>query len=266
MSQYPQPYASRIETSLPPTWKRHYAAQPPEEDDDDFANGPDPLVRIVRSSRRAQDTHYGPRNHYGSEYSRMNFVRRGTTDIPELASPLPHSGRRRESHISYPVIAPVHEGLRHIKKKVVTEPQLREASVEEKDIELPDPDTPRGYRREFQLPVVERDERPAYSEATYSDFENENHVFYSFGDLLRPGGRRDSQVDGSISDIESTAVPDEGNEESPNANATERGAAAYHVLESQYAGDGYEAGHHSARLTAVLTERAAVSQSLFRWM
>jgi hypothetical protein len=136
--------------------------------------------------------------------------------------------------------------------------------IDEEDIELIEYGMPAGYRRELQTPVVERYERPAYSVATYSDPEDEDHIFYSFGDSLRNGGRRDSQLDGSISDIESTVVPEEGKEEGPNP--TDRGAAAYHVLESQYAGDGYEAGHHSVKLTTVLSDRAAVSQSLFRWM
>lgn len=260
------PGASRIETSLPPVWKRHYATQPSEEDDDYFADGPDPLVHIVRSRRPPRNTPYGRPNHYGNGYPRVDFVRRETIEIPEPAPPLPYSSRRRESHLSYDPypVAPVYEGGRHRKKRVVAESQSREASVEEKDIELVGSDMPRGYRRDFQVPVVERHERPAYSEATYSDFEDENHVFYSFGDLLQNGSRRDSQLDGSISDIESTAAPGEGNEGS--LDATERGAAAYHVLESRYAGDGYEAGHHSAKLTAVLSERATVSQSLFRWM
>ncbi|KAH6617426.1 hypothetical protein F5144DRAFT_596449 [Chaetomium tenue] len=260
------PGVSRIETSLPPAWKRRYATHLSEEDDGYFADGPDPLVHIVPSRRPPRNTHYGPSDHYGSGYPRMDFARRETIEIPESAPPLPYSSRRRESHISYDPypVAPVHERVRHVKRRVVAEPESREALVVEKDIEVVEPDTPRDYRRDFQVPVVERHERPVYTEATYSDFEDENHVFYSFGDLLQNGSRRDSQLDGSISDIESTVAQGEGNEGSQDA--TERGAAAYHVLKSQYAGDGYEAGHHSAKLTAVLSERAAVSQSLFRWI
>ncbi|KAL2148195.1 hypothetical protein VTH82DRAFT_6903 [Thermothelomyces myriococcoides] len=46
----------------------------------------------------------------------------------------------------------------------------------------------------------------------------------------------------------------------------QRGPAAYHVIESLYAGDGYEGGHHSVKLTAVRSERATISHSMFRWM
>lgn len=260
MPHYPQPGASRIETSLPPAWKRSYGALSPEEDDDDFANGPDPLVRVIRSGHRA---HYRPRSNYGSEYPHMSFVRPGAAESPESAPPLPYSSRRQELHTPYPA-PPVYEGVRHVKKQVGTAPRSHERFIEEEHIELIDSDMPSGYRREVQVPVVERHERTAYSEASYNDSEDENHVFYSFGDSLRNSDGRDSQRDGSISDIESSVVPEEGKEENPNA--TERGAATHHVLESQYAGDGYEAGHHSVKVTAVLSERAAISQSLFRWM
>jgi hypothetical protein len=98
-------------------------------------------------------------------------------------------------------------------------------------------------------------------------------VFYSFGKLSLEGSRDSDLGGGGLSDSESTAGP--GNDlEAPAGSPDEgsmpgdknHGAAAYHVLESRYIGDGYLRGHHSATLTAILSERATVSQSMFRWM
>ncbi|KAH6842412.1 hypothetical protein B0I37DRAFT_392979 [Chaetomium sp. MPI-CAGE-AT-0009] len=248
MSQYPQPCPSRIETSLPPRWKRSYGVHHPEDDDDE--NGPDPLIH---THHRGRESYSETPNHRDGNYRRIRH-------IPRPPRPLSPDARHRESYTSYPVET-IHERVRNLKAARVAVPK---GPVIMERVMLIGHDMPRAIRREYQ----KRDEeyvRPAYSAATYSDSDDENHVFYSFGDLLNKGGRRDSQLDGaSISDIESTVAPDEVREDS--ANPTERGAAAYHVLESRYAGDGYEAGHHSVQLTAVLSERAAVSQSLFRWI
>ncbi|KAK4043881.1 hypothetical protein C8A01DRAFT_12591, partial [Parachaetomium inaequale] len=108
-------------------------------------------------------------------------------------------------------------------------------------------------------------EGPGLVEA-YSDVDDDaNPVFYSFGESSS-SGNRDSHLSGlSLSDNESTVVPEDERDE-PDSNSKERPPAAHHVLESEYAGDGYAEGHHSVKLTAVLSERATVPQSLFRWM
>jgi hypothetical protein len=108
-------------------------------------------------------------------------------------------------------------------------------------------------------------------DVAYSDVDDDtNPVFYSFGEASS-SGTRDSHLSGlSLSDNESTVGPEEEREEQePNSkdpNSKERPPAAYHVLDSQYAGEGYAEGHHSVKVTAVLSERATVPQSLFRWM
>ncbi|KAK4149610.1 hypothetical protein C8A00DRAFT_18724 [Chaetomidium leptoderma] len=101
---------------------------------------------------------------------------------------------------------------------------------------------------------------------------NRNPVFYTFGDLAS----KDNGGSVGLSDNEFTAVPEEEQEMShgtrqegsapdaiPDANLD---AAAYHVLGSNYTGEGYEGGGHSAKLTAILSKRAAVPQSMFRWI
>jgi hypothetical protein len=94
-----------------------------------------------------------------------------------------------------------------------------------------------------------------------------NRVFYSFTAPESNGQRGSDHGSGlGLSDNESTVAAEEHEVPEPEAMPVERGAAAYHVLESQYAGDGYEEGHHSVKLTAVLSERAVVPQSLFRWV
>jgi hypothetical protein len=105
-------------------------------------------------------------------------------------------------------------------------------------------------------------------EAYYDNSNNNNTVFYSFTGLESNLHRGSGQGGGlGLSDNESTVAVDEEHDVlEPDAMPVERGAAAYHVLESQYAGDGYEEGHHSVKLTAVLSERAVVPQSLFRWV
>ena len=99
-------------------------------------------------------------------------------------------------------------------------------------------------------------------------YYDNNSVFYSFTGPESNVRRGSVQGGGSgLSDNESTVAVDEEHEvPEPDAMPVEHGAAAYHVLESQYAGDGYEEGHHSVKLTAVLSERAVVPQSLFRWV
>ncbi|KAK4246307.1 hypothetical protein C7999DRAFT_15548 [Corynascus novoguineensis] len=99
---------------------------------------------------------------------------------------------------------------------------------------------------------------------------NDGPVFYSFGEVASNGDR-----ESHVSDTESTdGLEDERLEgiHSPYiqgealANGSQHGPTAYHVIESRYAGDGYADGHHSAKLTAILSERAAISQSMFRWI
>jgi hypothetical protein len=99
-------------------------------------------------------------------------------------------------------------------------------------------------------------------------YYDNNIVFYSFTGPESNLHRGSGQGSGlGLSDNESTVVVDEEHEvPEPDAMPVETGAAAYHVLESQYAGDGYEEGHHSVKLTAVLSERAVVPQSMFRWV
>jgi len=99
---------------------------------------------------------------------------------------------------------------------------------------------------------------------------NDGPVFYSFGEVASNGDR-----ESHVSDAESTdGTEDERLErvhspyvqEEALANGSQHSPTAYHVTESRYAGDGYADGHHSAKLTAILSERAAVSRSMFRWM
>ncbi|KAK4147641.1 uncharacterized protein C8A04DRAFT_24188 [Dichotomopilus funicola] len=99
-----------------------------------------------------------------------------------------------------------------------------------------------------------RDEDPGVVNY-YFDLDPEP-VFYSFGELAgRENGSPQLSGDG-LSDNESGAAAQD--EEVSAADET-LSPAAYHVLESQYSSDGYEHGHHSAKLTAVLSERATVS-------
>lgn len=103
----------------------------------------------------------------------------------------------------------------------------------------------------------------------HDGYYDNNHVFYSFTGPASDGHRGSSHGGGlDLSDNESSmaAAGEEHEVPEPDATALERGVPAYHILESQYAGDGYEEGHHFVKLTAVLSERATVPQSLFRWM
>lgn len=113
-------------------------------------------------------------------------------------------------------------------------------------------------------------EPPALAAQTHPDPEVDSvegdPVFYSFH-ASSGNGNQDSDLAGMIfPDNESAITDGEDLEELISGDAKARGVAAYHVLDSQYAGDGYEEGHHSVNLTAVLSGRAAVSQSMFRWV
>ncbi len=106
------------------------------------------------------------------------------------------------------------------------------------------------------------------------DLASDQPVFYTFGELSRKE-KRDSHPGGDgLSDNESAAV---SGDEQETAHTVLQGrlgpggknhgaGVVYHVLESHYTGDGYAHGHHSAELKAVLSERAVVPQSMFRWM
>lgn len=124
------------------------------------------------------------------------------------------------------------------------------------------------HRKHEEAPLKPRadstsdtDEDPGV-DTYYFDYDPEP-VFYSFGELAtRENGSPQLGGDG-FSDNESGAVVQD--DEVSAADAT-LSPAAYHVLESQYSSDGYEQGHHSVKLTAVLSEKATVSQAMFRWM
>ncbi|AEO59324.1 hypothetical protein MYCTH_2128378 [Thermothelomyces thermophilus ATCC 42464] len=107
------------------------------------------------------------------------------------------------------------------------------------------------------------------------DEDNDGPVFYSFGDLASREDEYGYLNGENASDDDSTVSPEEEHfEGSPSPvqqqvsppGSNQRGPAAYHVIKSLYAGDGYEGGHHSAKLTAVLSDRAVISQSMFRWI
>ena len=86
-------------------------------------------------------------------------------------------------------------------------------------------------------------------------------VFYSF--VPSSAGDGDSKYATGFSDTESTAAV-EKDQDLPT-DPHERGAAAYHVLESRYSSHGFEEGRQTAKLTAVFGDRAQ-PQALFRWM
>jgi len=119
-----------------------------------------------------------------------------------------------------------------------------------------------AQRREWEPPAPDAQIPP---EPDVGSVEGDP-VFYSFRASLG-NGNRDSDLAGMmLSDNESAITDGEDLEETTSGDAKTRGVATYHVLESQYAGDGYEEGHHSVSLTAVLSDRAVVPQSMFQWV
>jgi hypothetical protein len=99
------------------------------------------------------------------------------------------------------------------------------------------------------------------------DYEDEiddgEPVFYDFG-RSTSNANRDSDLGGlAVSDDESIMTAEEDLEQTTSGGAKGVGTTANHVLESRYSGDG---GHHSVSLTTVLSARAQVPQSQFRWM
>ncbi|KAK3902205.1 hypothetical protein C8A05DRAFT_15710, partial [Staphylotrichum tortipilum] len=100
------------------------------------------------------------------------------------------------------------------------------------------------------------------------DVVHEEPVFYNTFGHEPSNGIQGSDLGGVVmSDDEAPEAPaDEDLEETGTGDPKDGGVYAYHVLESGYAGDGLEEGHHSVNLTAVWSDRAAVQQSLFRWI
>ncbi len=128
-------------------------------------------------------------------------------------------------------------------------------------------------RRRAEVESSDADPDDRKSEAQY-DPASDQPVFYTFGELSRQG-KRDSHSGGDgLSDTESAVVSGDEQETphgvqqgSPGPGGKNHGAGSvYHVLESHYTGDGYAHGHHSAELKAILSDRAVVPQSMFRWM
>ena len=129
----------------------------------------------------------------------------------------------------------------------------------------------RHWGAEVEVSDTDSDDRK--TEVQY-DLASDQPVFYAFGELSRKGKRNSHPGGDGLSDNESAAVSGD-EQETPRSvqqgssvpGGKKHGAAAvYHVLESHYTGDGYAHGHHSAELKAILSERAVVPQSMFRWM
>ncbi len=96
---------------------------------------------------------------------------------------------------------------------------------------------------------------------------HEEPVLYTFGHEPSNGIQGSDLGAAVVSDDDVTDAPvDDELDETGTGSAKDGGIPAYHILESCYAGDGREEGHDSVKLTAVLSDRAAVQQSLFRWM
>ena len=125
-------------------------------------------------------------------------------------------------------------------------------------------------RRRAEVEASDTDADDRRAEVQY-DLGSDQPVFYTFGELSRKGNRDSHPGYDGLSDNESAAVSGD-EQETPRSvqqgtsvpSGKNHGAAAvHHVLESHYTGDGYENGHHSAELTAILSERAVVPQSMF---
>lgn len=101
----------------------------------------------------------------------------------------------------------------------------------------------------------------------YADNEDNEEKFYSFevpsGIDPASGGKTESGLGSSVEvDIEHTV--DE--REIPPTGSNDCALPVHHVIESQYVGDGYAYGEHKVRLVSVLSGRASVPKSQFRWM
>ena len=119
---------------------------------------------------------------------------------------------------------------------------------------------------EVRRELVRQEEEEAARQQYLEDVVHEEPVFYTFGHEMSTGIQGSDLGGAAMSDDEATEAPADDELEEGNGNSKDGGIPAYHILESGYSGDGREEGHHSVKLTAVSSERAAVQQSLFRWM
>jgi hypothetical protein len=101
----------------------------------------------------------------------------------------------------------------------------------------------------------------------YADNEDNEEKFYSFEVPLGidpASGRKTESGPGSSADLDNERTVDE--REIPTTGSNDCALPVHHVIESQYVGDGYAYGEHKVRLVSVLSGRAAVPTSQFRWM
>jgi hypothetical protein len=122
-----------------------------------------------------------------------------------------------------------------------------------------------GFHEDVRLGKFEQERHPD-AQLDYGDDDDEGEpVFYDFGRVRSTSNaNRDSDIGGlALSDDESAMTAEEDLDNTTSAGAKGGGAAANHVLESRYSGDG---GHHSVNLTAVLSRRANLPRSHFQWM
>ncbi len=160
------------------------------------------------------------------------------------------------------------------------EEEVRRREYERRRVEAERDNIRRRYDYERDRSKTQEDIRRELERARFmAQREFDEPVFYSFGELSRKGngasqlggeGTSDNESAVASGDEKDTSAPQgvqqeglvPGDKSQPPAPAP----SAYHVLESRYTGDGDKQGRHSAELTALLSERAVVAQSMFRWM
>ncbi|KAL2127170.1 hypothetical protein VTI74DRAFT_11210 [Chaetomium olivicolor] len=263
MSHFGQhPLQNRIETSsLPPPWMRSYEHRPtvpPPEHEVDLSDAglvsPGSAASFSRDSRRV-----GVPNTSSGRLG--NYFPDGPDDVwPEASPP--------RASATPPIPGDTGDG--GLRSKMEQEPSRHRRVRYEDEVDIQYPSTRRAHGsmsnyRAYDDHVHElRQEHSAYLAVRDADADDDLDVFYSFGDSLSDG-KQGSDLSPAVSDTESIGMA-EDDQDTADPDVAGRGVPAYHVLESQYDGDGFEEGHHTISLTAVLSERAAVPQSLFRWI